>query len=108
MSKDNKTIDELSTFAEERKKEMLEEHKKLKKIYEKAYHDYQLLVLSVFNNENGRKLLEAWERYYFYRPIFPSKDDKDFTEFEPQHREGENRFIRKLLTDFKQAEKQKG
>ena len=57
---------------------------------------YRALLHSVFDTDDGKKLLEAWEHSFLYSPCYnPSQGD--------QHiyiREGENKFVRKILIDI--------
>ena len=58
--------------------------------------------------ELGRDLLELWEKSYLYSPnVPPLQDALSYPDWYPYVREGENRFIRTILTDLKRYKQYK-
>ena len=59
------------------------------------------MVQAVFKTDAAKKLLEYWEHRYLYSPLLPAVDKaKSFPEWYPFMREGENRFLRKILSNI--------
>lgn len=62
----------------------------------KKLMEYRKKVFQVFNTDDGKELLEMWEKEYFYSPSFnPQEHDKYI-----YIREGQNNFLRKILIDI--------
>ena len=76
---------------------------------EKAQEKYWQLLTEVFEQNNaGKDLLEKWEKWYLYSPNLPPLSKaRDYPDYYPYLREGENRFVRKILADLANYKKYK-
>lgn len=72
------------------KKEMSDGRKKYNKLVHDVFED----------NPKGRQLIESWIKYYIFSQSIPPKNDPK-PDWWIYIREGENKFIRRLLADIK-------
>jgi hypothetical protein len=73
-----------------------EKMKKQSKELDAREKRYRGLVSRVFSTDDGKQLLKAWEQSYLYAPSYKPAAGKEHIFI----REGENKFIRKILIDL--------
>ena len=82
-----------------KQRELAEERQKEELKYLSALHEVFV------KSPAGREILEEWQKQYIYAPnVPPQKDHKDYPDYYPYIREGENKFIRAILVGIKRYE----
>ena len=58
------------------------------------------LIYSVFNTQNGKKLINKWKEIYLCAPVAPICQEDKYS----RYREGQNSFIRYIIASIKEHE----